>query len=84
MVYSERIIKTIKMSLDERRDISLKHNPRVVGPSGRSYCSLTNEQVDQIILEVYGLRKLSFDPLDLTFVVEDDKKYMMYLLRGLE
>lgn len=77
-------MKIIRMSLKERLLISDRHNRMIQGDSGKRYLELYNEQVDQIILDLYGLRKITDDALDLTFAVEDDKKYMMYLLRGLQ
>ncbi len=66
----------VKMSIPERAALSRKHNPnRTI----RNLC-LTNTEMHDLILDLYGLNKLSDDPQDLTFEVEDDKKYMMYLL----
>lgn len=69
-------MKTITMAVPDRAAISRKHNPR---RAIRGVC-LTNTEMDAIILDLYGLRKIGDDPLDLTFEVEDDKKYLMYLL----
>lgn len=72
-------MKTISMSIPDRTAMSRRHNPtRLLWRDG-----MTNSEMEVIILELYGLRKISDIPLDLTFAVEDDKKYMMYLLRGL-
>ena len=72
-------MKTIKMPVSDRVAISRRHNPM---RRSRGEC-LTNIEMEAIILDLYGLKKIGDDPLDLTFEVEDDKKYMMYLLRGL-
>jgi hypothetical protein len=75
-------MKIVNMSLSERVSFSRRHNPRAAGIDRK--VSMTNKEMEEIILNLYGLKKLNlYDPLDLTFVVEDDKKYMMYLLRGL-
>lgn len=65
----------IKMPVTERAALTRKHNPR----RPRSL-SLSNAQMNDIILDLYGLRKCGEDPFDLTFEVVDDKKYLMYIL----
>lgn len=67
---------TMKMSITERAAISRKHNPG----RHRRETSLTNAEMNDLILNVYGINKLTDDPMDLTFEVIDDKKYLMYLL----
>lgn len=73
-------MKTIVMPVPDRAAISRRHNP-TLGFAQAGW--MTNEEMEAIILDLYGLKKLTDDPHDLTFIVEDDKKYMMYLLRGL-
>ena len=73
-------MKTIVMSAPDRAAISRRHNP-TLGFTSSGW--MTNVEMEAIILDLYGLKKLTDDPHDLTFAVEDDKKYMMYLLRGL-
>lgn len=67
---------TMKMSITERAAISRKHNPG--RRWGETY--MTNAEMNDLILNVYGINKLTDDPMDLTFQVVDDKKYLMYLL----
>lgn len=64
------------MSIPERAALSRKHNP---GRANRE-TSMTNAEIHDLILNVYGINKLTDDPMDLTFEVIDDKKYLMYLL----
>lgn len=73
-------MKTIKMPVSDRAAISRRHNPNLGARTGW----MTNVEMESIILDLYGLKKIDpLDPQDLTFEVVDDKKYMMYLLRGL-
>lgn len=65
----------VHMTAPERAALSRKLNPnRAI----RSLC-LSNAEMHVLILELYGLRQIG-DPWDLTFEVEDDKKYLMYVL----
>lgn len=66
----------IKMPVTDRAALTRKHNPR---RATRGLC-LSNAQMNDIILDLYGLRKCGEDPFDLTFEVVDDKKYLMYIL----
>ena len=77
-------MKIINMSIPERAAISRRHNPfQKMGPTLLRDGLMTHDQMTELILDLYGLRKFGDDPSDLKFSVEDEKKYMMYLLRGL-
>lgn len=64
------------MLITERAAISRKHNPG----RWKRETSLTEAEMHDLILNLYGINKLTDDPLDLTFEVVDDKKYLMYIL----
>lgn len=65
----------VKMSIPERVALSRKHNPNW---ADKKLC-LSNTELHGIILNLYGLRQVG-EVLDLTFAIEDDKKYLMYVL----
>jgi hypothetical protein len=71
--------RVVVMPIAERVAISRRHNPY---GHNRVVC-LSNVEMNALILDLYGLSKTGDDQLDLTFEVVDEKKYMMYLLRGL-
>ena len=65
----------IHMSPVDRTAITRKLN---INRDIRELC-LSNKEMNDLILDLYGLRQVG-EIWDLTFEVEDDKKYLMYVL----